>query len=299
MLTPLLIVLAAFAPQQEANPDAQALERINFYRKAAGLKPVTADPALSKGCLAHAQYLVTNAAQPSAQGLGMHKQDPSLPGYTKEGSKAAAAAVIYPTNNQVAAVDGWMATLFHRIPLLEPKLTKVGLGFAKSDKSGGFFLVDTSSGRSGKDGTKPVLYPAKDQEDVPLRLQRELPDPLPAKEKEAGYPVTVSFPDNMSVKDVTASLKDDAGQEIEVWLSTPEKPAGDQKQFQHNTIGLIAKVPLKSGAPSPSRRRSTRKHGRKAGASPPSNDGQSLRPLLFLDLSNYIKNGTGALACRK
>jgi hypothetical protein len=246
MFTPVLVVLAALAAQQEDNPDTKALERINFYRKAAGLKPVTADPALSKGCLAHAQYLVKNADQPSAQGLGMHKEDPSLPGYTKEGAKAAASSVIYPTNDQVAAVDGWMATLFHRVPLLDPKLTKVGLGFAKGEKSGGFFLVDTNSGRTGKDGPKPVLYPAKDQEDVPLKFQYELPNPIPTKEA-AGYPVTATVPDNATVKDATASLKDDAGQEVEVWLSTPEKPAADQKQFQRNTVCLIAKAPLKPG----------------------------------------------------
>jgi len=246
VLCVLVIVSAmADAPQQEPNPDTLALERINFYRKAAGLKPVTADPALSKACLAHAQYLVTNADQPSAKGLGMHKEDPSLPGYTKEGSKAAASSVIYPTDDKVAAVDGWMATLFHRVPLLDSRLTKVGLGFAKGDKSGGFFVVNTSA-RDGKEAAKPVLFPADKQEDVPLNFTPERPDPLPeSKDKSAGYPVTAIFPTSVSLKDVTASLKDAAGNDIEVWLSTPEKPAGDQKLFQRNAVCLIAKVPLK------------------------------------------------------
>jgi hypothetical protein len=248
-LAAVLFVLSAVParaePAADADADTPALERINFYRKAAGLKPVTADPALSKGCVAHAQYLVKNADNPATQGLAMHKEDPKLPGYTEDGVKAAAAAVIYPTNDQVVAVDGWMATLFHRVPLLDPTLTKVGLGYAKGDKSGGFFVVDTIRGRNGKDSTKPVLYPADKQEDVPLRFTRELPDPLPAGAKAAGYPITASFPPTATVKDVTASLKDGAGEELEVWLSTPEKPAGDQKQFQRNTVCLIAKAPLK------------------------------------------------------
>jgi Cysteine-rich secretory protein family/Bacterial Ig-like domain len=242
----LLIAVPALAePAAESDVEAKALDRINFHREAAGLKPVTADPALSKGCVAHAQYLVKNADNPATQGLGMHKEDPKLPGYTDEGVKAAAAAVIYPTEDRVAAVDGWMATLFHRVPLLDPKLTKVGLGFAKGDKSGGFFMVDTIRGRDGKDSTKPVLYPADRQEDVPLKFIRELPDPLPAKAKAAGYPITATFPEKAAVKDVTASLKDGDDEEVAVWLSTPEKPAGDQKPFQRNTVCLIARAPLK------------------------------------------------------
>lgn len=218
---------------------------INFYRKTAGLKPVTADPALSKGCVAHAQYLVKNADHPSTKALGTHKEDPELPGYTKEGSKAAASSVIYSTGDPVAAVDGWMATLFHGVPLIDPRLTKVGLGYAKSDKSGGFFVVDTSV-RDGKATDKPVLFPADRQEDVSLNFAPERPDSLPeSKDKIAGYPVTAIFPPNATVKDVTASLKDDADNDIEVWLSTPEKPAGDQKRFQRNAVCLIAKVPLK------------------------------------------------------
>lgn len=242
----LLMLLAAQAPAQDPDADAPALDRINFYRKAAGVKPVTADATLSKGCLAHAEYLAKNADQPAAMGLGMHKEDPELPGYTKEGAKAAAASVIYQTRDPVAAVNGFMATLFHRLPLLEPKLTRVGLGYAKGGKFGGFFLVDTLSSRDGKE-SKPVVYPADQQDGVPLKFGTELPSPLPAGEKLAGYPITVQFPADVAVKDVTAELKDAAGKEIEVWLSTPEKPAGDQKRYQRNAVGLIAKAPFEPG----------------------------------------------------
>jgi uncharacterized protein YkwD len=197
LATVLLVLIAVPAlaePAPEADAETQALDRINAYRKKAGLKPVSADPALSKGCVAHAQYLVKNADQPSAKSLGMHKEDPELPGYTKEGTKAAASSVIYPAGDPVAAVDGWMATLFHRVPLLDPRLTKVGLGYAKSDQSGGFFVVNTS-GRDGKDAAKPVLFPADKQEDVPLNFTAERPDSLPeSKDKIAGYPITVIFP---------------------------------------------------------------------------------------------------------
>jgi Cysteine-rich secretory protein family len=243
----LIAVPALAEPAPEQDTETQALDRINAYRKKAGLKPVTSDPALSKGCVAHAQYLVKNADQPSAKSLGMHKEDPELPGYTREGSKAAASSVIYPTDDPVAAVDGWMATLFHRLPLLDPRLTRVGLGYAKGDKSGGFFMVNTSA-RDGPAGAKPVLFPADKQEDVPLNFTPERPDSLPeSKDKIAGYPITALFPASVTVKDLTVLLKDAAGNEVDFWLSTPEKPAGDQKLFQRNAVCLIAKAPLKPG----------------------------------------------------
>jgi len=248
MLTPVFMLLTALVPHQNPDADKQALERINFYRKTAGLEPVTADPALSKACAAHAQYLVKNDGHPSIRGLGMHKEDPKLPGYSEEGAKAGASAVIYPTGDQVFAVNGWMGSLFHRIPLLDPSLTRVGLGFAKAGKNGGWFVVDTITGRDGNDGTKPVLFPVDGQKDVPLKFTPEYPEAIPAnKENNAGYPVTAIFPENDTVKDVTASLQDGAGKELEVWLSTPEKPAGDHKDYQRNTVCLIAKAPLKPG----------------------------------------------------
>jgi hypothetical protein len=174
----------------------------------------------------------------------MHKEDPNLPGYTKEGAKAGAAAVIYPAGDAATAIDGWMATLFHRIPMLDPQLGRIGIGFAKGGPYGGFLVVDTIQGRDGKPAAKPVLYPADGQENVPLKFTRELPDPLPEKGKEAGYPITAGFPLNVPVKDVTGSLRTADGTEVEVWLSTPEKPAKDQKNFQRNTVCLIPQAPL-------------------------------------------------------
>ena len=85
MIVVLLLALAAQAADADA---AKVADRINVHRKAAGLEPVAVDPALSKGCAAHAAYLVTNVEHPSTQGLGLHSEDPKLPGYSKEGERA-------------------------------------------------------------------------------------------------------------------------------------------------------------------------------------------------------------------
>src|SRR6185295_5218248 len=126
-----MIALLAAMVLQTADADTEkVLERINLHRKAAGLDPVAIDPALSKGCVAHAEYLVKNVDHPSTQGLGLHSEDPKLPGYSKEGERAGKGSVIFLGLGGSEAVDGWMGSLLHRIPLLQSRLRKIGYGAA-------------------------------------------------------------------------------------------------------------------------------------------------------------------------
>jgi hypothetical protein len=252
MLTPMLLALAVLSAQQKPDIDAQMLERINFYRKAAGQEPVAMDPELSKGCSLHAQYLVKNSNHPSTQGLGVHNEDPKLPGFSKEGAKAGEASVSFPTGDALEAIDKWMASLFHRVPLLDPQLVKVGLGFAKGGKYGGYVLVDTISARERMPNHPPIYYPADGQKDVPLAFVPDIPNPIPEhKGKPAGYPVTVTFPEEKKpgekymVTDATATLVDGGKKEVAVYLSSLEKPAAGQAVYQRNTICLFPKAPLK------------------------------------------------------
>jgi uncharacterized protein YkwD len=88
MLALLLLVLA----QTSDGESAKVADRINLHRKAAGLESVVLDPVLSKGCAAHAEYLVKNVEHPSTQGLGLHSEDAKLAGYSKEGERAGKAS---------------------------------------------------------------------------------------------------------------------------------------------------------------------------------------------------------------
>ncbi len=126
--------------------EAQALERVNQYRRLAGLEAVTLDTGLSRGCKLHADYLQVNLGHPSTNGLGMHDEDPKLPGYTPEGKKAGAAAVIATGMPPVGAIDDWFATLFHRVPLLDPSLSRIGFGYSRGGPAGWITVLDTSSG---------------------------------------------------------------------------------------------------------------------------------------------------------
>jgi uncharacterized protein YkwD len=244
--------LAAFALGavwgRAADQDATALEKLNAARTAAGLGAVALDPALSKGCLAHARYLSQNFEQMSKQGQATNDEVPAMPGFSEEGKAAARAAFSgYDQRDPAGVIDGWLATVFIRPLLLDPDLKRVGWGQAGDKRKGWFGVLDVSR---GKGSTAAVIYPADGQKDVPLAYPgTELPDPIPqATQKRAGYPVTVTFPRDAAVEDVTARLSTAAGgkdEDVPAWVSTPQKPAQD-RGYQRNTVCLIAKEPLQA-----------------------------------------------------
>src|SRR5262249_606661 len=157
-------------PEKKAHTlETQALEEIKGYGKIAGLNAVTLDPELTKGCLAHAQYLVKNAKDTSTHGLGAHNEDPKLPGYTDEGKKAGAAAdIAWGDLDPLEAVDAWMATLFHRLPILDPALQKIGFGYAEGTEWRWVTVLDLHNGKGKPEKGQVVIYPVARQKDVPL-----------------------------------------------------------------------------------------------------------------------------------
>ena len=231
-----------------ADRDALAkavLEQVNGFRKLAGEEAVVLDAGLTRGCRAHADYLVRNAGDASTEGLGGHDEDPKLPGYSDEGRRAGKASDIAFDVEPLAAVPDWMATFFHRVPLLDPELRRVGFGAAKGEKSGWVVVLDVTSGRGS---STVVLCPADGQKDVPTAYHGgERPDPIPqSKDRKAGYPVTVMFPRGAAVKDATARLVDARGQEVPAWVSSPEQTV--DRDLQRNQVCLIARQPLQPAA---------------------------------------------------
>lgn len=230
-------------PSPSPSPWDQVLSRINEVRKAAGLQAVEEDPKVSAGCQLHASYLVRNAGRSEVQGAGLHKEEKSLPGYSPEGAKSAAKSVVaWHTHRMdpVFDVNQWISTLYHRLPLLNAKLTKIGIGVARYTTGGIAVVVDTDSGVDLRvDARDPILFPVPDQKDVPVEYSLgvpEWPDPRPTGGR-AGYPITATFytwkPGNLTAK-LLAS-----GKEIPFRISTPEKPI--LEGFPH--LGTVCILP--------------------------------------------------------
>jgi uncharacterized protein YkwD len=135
-----------------AGPDrgavaARVLQKVNAFRRSAGLPPVSLDDGLSRGCLLHARYVAANALHPAVRGLGVHNEDPTLPGATPEGARAGKAGVITDAGRPEDAPDGWMSTLYHRLPLLDPDLKRIGFAFARMPNRNWLSVLDAGGGK--------------------------------------------------------------------------------------------------------------------------------------------------------
>ncbi len=228
----------------------KTLDLINQARTKAGLAEVGLSVELSHGCNKHAQYLVVNRGDPRIAGLKAHEEDEGLKGALKEGTAAGKAAVIHFVKPS-QAVSGWLATFYHRVPLLQPALQEVGIGYA-SDKTGTVCLVDCIRGVSSKETTdkkktKPVVYfPEDGQTDVPTAMGPEIPSPLPNDHKgKAGFPITVYFAARQDVKKVKVLLTQLDDVPVPVYVSAPESPATTFTQW--NAVCIIPRRELSAG----------------------------------------------------
>jgi hypothetical protein len=227
-----LLVLAlvaswpANATTYAASGEIEALAKVNLYRAAAGVPAVTLDPVISDGAQKHVEYLARNCAAPT---LDAHHEDPSLPGYTPEGAKAGMSSVIYfGLDSLEEAVDGWMSTVYHRVGIIEPSLTRVGFGFAFAPGCGvrTYGALDVVSGIGGNDTTGVVLYPGRSQPSVPVNLGSEIPNPMDEVTRGIdqyglGYPITVLFPRDATLSFYSARLVSDSGEEMALYKLGP------------------------------------------------------------------------------
>jgi hypothetical protein len=147
----------------------------------------------------------------------MHEEDPKLPGYTPEGKRAGKDSAVASGMPPPAAVDELLATFYHRMPFLEPRLGRIGVGFSRGGLQGWFTVIDLSGGV----GREPVLlFPAYGQQAVPTSWQPDAADreALPKDAgQQIGYPITLTFPEGKAVRQVEASLTA-AGKDVAVWL---------------------------------------------------------------------------------
>jgi hypothetical protein len=227
---------------QEANSINEyqtTLALLNAARKAAGLDAVSISSTLSKGCILHAKYLVLNKGNPLTTGLKAHQENSKLAGYSKEGEIAGRHSVIHFVKPN-EAILGWIATFYHRIPLLQPSLREIGIGYY--EKNGYIVtLIDCISGTTGERPLAIVSYPGDSQKNVPLKMGPENPDPVGEK-GEYGFPITIYFTQNQFITQVEFVLSDAKNMSVECFVSTPEKPATDFTQW--NTICAIPKKTL-------------------------------------------------------
>ncbi len=234
----------ASAQPKQLTPADRVLASVNRYRAQAGMAPVTLDAKASAGCMEHANYMLLNKDTGAMVGLNAHKQDPKLPGATSAGAACGRAADLFPGVADLdTAVDGWMAGLYHRRPILAPTLDRIGVGYAPLPDGSLMAALMFLDGRDVPGW--PVAYPANNQTAVPLEFGNEIPNPVP-NNGHGGYPITLQYPAFDKVTAVSATLADAAKHAVPFYLSTPEQPATSFGQY--GVICVIPKERLRPGA---------------------------------------------------
>jgi len=134
LIMPLCTVTYAASDDLESQRNA-ALARINQWRAAIGVAPLTRHPALDQSAQAHALYYKQNSG---SGGVGIHDEKPGLPGFTGADFFDRALAAGYPSRNvnenmglsgnQIVSLDWYINTINHRLTLLDPRYVHIGFG---------------------------------------------------------------------------------------------------------------------------------------------------------------------------
>lgn len=262
-----------------SGPPPEWLKRLNAYRAMAKVAPVTEDPTLSAGDSAHVKYLVENFG-PSLRaggnpGIDSHLESADKPGYSAVGARAGESSDVdfiafggmkVKDPAGWALVD-WISGAFHRLPLLSPRLRRVGFNQV-CDSGLCVAALDAQSGVApsapGTAYAAPIEFPS-DGATINLRtFTNEWPDPLSAcagYKAPTGLPITLATGyqirtslDAYSFEQISAdgavSKLDACGFDSSTYTNldpTTQKTARDVL-LAHGTVVVIPQAPLTAGA---------------------------------------------------
>lgn len=201
----------AGTPADSSSDDQRAaLQRTNLWRTSAGLAPLNAHALLEQAATAHSEFMVGN---PSSCWPGAHNEVMSCRGYTGAGPGARATAagyrpaalgeVINWESTPAASIDGWIWTVYHRFPFVNPEYTEVGFAAVEGTLGGRRTSFNTMefarpSGVSAPALAEPAVFPPPGQTDVPVLFRGNLEGPMPPLPATGRWPsgpvITVTFP---------------------------------------------------------------------------------------------------------
>jgi len=209
--------------------EQQALDRLNYYRGLAHAPLLQLHPALVTAAQNHVTYLDLNINDDSAKVYWPHGEVAGKPGYSGRWSGERAVATGYPwnagwevisfDNDPIVSVDTLVATVFHRVTLLDPYMEHMGYGHGEVG-SGGADVIDFGHGTTDTNRQQIIVYPADGQTNVPvLWLGGETPSPLPpdAPPSAVGFPITIQPIAYVGLHMAQAELRDSSGASVAVY----------------------------------------------------------------------------------
>jgi hypothetical protein len=186
-------------------------------------RPLTFDPELNEGCRAHARYLALHPDQ-AALWPDAHEERADREGFSARGARAGLNAVIAPgTERAEDAIDSWMATFYHRLPLLDPGLQRIGWGL-----EGRVAVLDAGSMVAPAERVFSIAWPHDGMRNVPLSFQPELPNPVEGEDQSKwGYPFTLQLYHQPAQPALRLRMHAGANERADVvpcHVSTPDAP---------------------------------------------------------------------------
>ncbi len=251
-------------PDSANEAQIEALERANWYRWMSGLPPMDMIEGINLAAQAHCDYYVKHIDKYRSTGMSPHDENPSwAEGFSgaapwdrtaRYGYSSGAAEVIAFLRNPVQAVDGWMNTLYHRIPFMDANMVACGYGLAGSGTWSNSSKIDTmdfgtkDANGSGYTGPEVLgIYPPPGGTGIPVSFDgMESPQPPPPP---TGYPsgtivsITWSSRAPAKVKEHAIWAEDDQQPLDHVFLDS----SNDQHLVNASTIALYPYKPLKEG----------------------------------------------------
>lgn len=250
---PSLPVQAPPHPPGASAPQTQAVDLLNALRAQVGVPGIGGHVALHQAAQAHAAFYGVHASKYKAKGVSPHDEDASFgAGFTGKSLPARLAAAGYSgtpgpeimafTGSPGGAAQGWLDTVYHRLPLIDPRSSAVGYGQAVQ---GAACEVMDFGGGAPVPATV-VVYPWPGQTGVAASWSGN-EGPQPPKPPQ-GYPsgpvLTARFPTPVEV--VAHRILDAMDAEVaHVWLDAKVDPT--LAAFDAWTKVLYAHKPLAKG----------------------------------------------------
>jgi uncharacterized protein YkwD len=208
-----LYVWVSPADEAQANQAEfeEALNRINTYRSWIGIDPLRMDSSLMEAAQSHADYWALNAGNMP----GLHNQTPGAPGYSGETMRDRANNFGYTgsinenvglSGSMLSTVDWSIATINHRLTLIDPRYTDIGFGAVTTD-NGGMETIKIGT-RSWSNTADPnwQAWPVDGTQNIGLSYLGSAPSPFANVPYPVGYPITLKYHGDADVQFHSATL---------------------------------------------------------------------------------------------
>jgi hypothetical protein len=237
-------------PLGASTEEIDALNLVNTVRLAAGSSCVTLDLTVSRAASAHCAYYALNKDADPLCVDSPHYEIEGCAGFTgtTPSDRMRAAGFMSNAGGEVMAflddpfhaIQMWVDSVWHRIPILDPSTTVIGYGSAE-----GCDTIDFSPGK--RDMNNVVLYPYDGQIDVTPTFDGSNEGPMPPA-PSTGWPSSnpISlYAWQLNVTEHQLFVDGDPTPIEHTWLDTTAPAlAVDQQRLLRNMVFMYANQPF-------------------------------------------------------